>query len=381
MTQRVLLMISSMRGGGSERQTLLLLKHLDRELFTTHVYLTERAGDLLQQLPSDVTVHSFDEAKPTGGFYFPGRVMRQQVAHLRNLIQQESIDAIYDRTFHMTMIAGAATKSSGVRRVSTIVSPPHRALPLVEQRFVWLKKLRLAAAYKQSSQVVAVSEQAASSARSFYGLSTDDVKVILNPVDIVATQKAAQQSSGDLPTHREGRTLVCVGRMTEEKGHADLIDALAMSETQWPADVAPLQVWLIGDGPLRCELQMRCEQKLGKHDVHFLGIHRNPAPAIEAADALILPSHFEGMPNVVLESMAIGTPVIATRAGGTIELERDEPTILWAEPQNPSSLSQAILQFATLADMNVYAEAATRLVHSHHDIRQTTRTIEQLLTG
>ena len=73
-------------------------------------------------------------------------------------------------------------------------------------------------------------------------------------------------------------------------------------------------------------------------------------PYIAAADALVLPSRFEGLPNVVMEAMAIGTPVIATRAGGSMELQRDEPTAIWTNPGDPASLADALVQLATDPD-------------------------------
>ena len=85
MRRSILFMTSSMRGGGSERQTLLLLKHLSRERFFPHLYLTDRAGELLSQVPDDVPVHSFDQEAKQRGIYFPGRVLHQQVSHLRRL--------------------------------------------------------------------------------------------------------------------------------------------------------------------------------------------------------------------------------------------------------------------------------------------------------
>ncbi len=368
-----------MRGGGSEQQTLMLLKHLDRKRFQPHLYLSQRAGDLLRQVPSDVVVHSFDESESSGGFYFPGRILSQQVAHLRGVLTGAQIDVIYDRTFHMSMIAGVAAFREGVPRVSTIVSPPHRALPLVESRFVWLKRRRLAKAYQQSKHVVAVSQQAADSAEEYYGLPGGSVKVIVNPVDRESLCAAA--ASDKQTRQKEGhQILVCVGRMTAEKGHRDLIDALARTESHWPKNVPPIQLRLIGDGPLRSDLQAKASTSITKHEIQFLGLQSNPASEIAAADALILPSHFEGMPNVVLEAMALRTPVIATRAGGTIELQRDKQTVLWAQPRDPSSLADAILQFATdPKQMTSYAEAAFDLVTQHHDVHKATRRIEDLL--
>ena len=195
MPDRVLTMISSMRGGGSEQQTLLLLRHLDRSKFTPHLYVLQRSGELMSKVPDDVTVHSFEDAATPTGLYFPGRQLRQQIRHLQDLLKRESIDVIYDRTFHMSMIAGPAGKTLAVPRVSTIVSPPAHALPHVESRFVGLKRRHLAKAYHQSRSVVAVSQQAALSAMEYYGLSRDRVQVILNPVDVDEVQRASREQA------------------------------------------------------------------------------------------------------------------------------------------------------------------------------------------
>ena len=177
-------------------------------------------------------------------------------------------------------------------------------------------------------------------------------------------------------------TLVCVGRMTREKGHRDLLEALVLSETRWPEGLPPLCLWLIGDGPLRRDLSQFWASQQSRHDVQFWGHQTNAVAAIKQADALVLPSRFEGMPNVVLEAMALGTPVIATRAGGTTELEGDEPTLLWSQPGQPDSLADALIAFASdpkAAQQRV--ESALRLVARHHDVRGAIDRIEQLLSS
>jgi glycosyltransferase involved in cell wall biosynthesis len=283
------------------------------------------------------------------------------------LLQRESIDVVYDRTFHMTLIAGPAAGRCGVPRVSTIVSPPELALPMVESRFIWLKRKRLARYYRRSHRVIAVSQQAAESAERYYRLPGGSVEVIRNPVD---RQQIEQSASQFAPQRDKRLTLACVGRMTDEKGHHDLIAAVAMAQTNWPTELPPLCVWLIGDGPRRGELESQWRAiNRGLHRIEFLGKQTNPAPYIKMADALVLPSHFEGMPNVVLEAMALGTPVIATRVGGTIELQRDQPTIYWSQPQQAESLTRAILEFAKdrqAAQQRV--QAASQMIADYHDV-------------
>lgn len=364
-------MVSSMRGGGSERQVLLLTRHLDRSKFQPHLYLTERAGDFLDQVPNDVPVHSYDQCTTPRGIYFPGRELKRQSAYLRHIVREHAIESIYDRTFHMTLVAAGVS----CRRVSTIVSPPHLALPLVESRFVMLKQRRLSTAYRASDVVVAVSRQAADSAESYYGLPRGSVMVIRNPVDTASLRGTVER----VKPHDETR-IVCVGRMTSEKGHSDLIRALPGVVARWPSERPRLRLRLVGDGPLRGELESQASA-LGLHDcIEFVGSVRVAANEIAAAHALVLPSRFEGMPNVVLESMALGVPVIATRAGGTVELEDDEPTIFWGEPGNVTSIENSILEFANAPETaQRHAESATRLIDERHELGKTVRRIEALL--
>ncbi|MEL6106607.1 MAG: glycosyltransferase [Planctomycetota bacterium] len=365
-------MVSSLRGGGSERQVLLLTQHLNRDQFQPHLYLTERTGEFLESVPSDVTVHSYEECQTPRGIYFPGRELRRQAAFVRHIVQENRIETIYDRTFHMTMVAAKAS----VRRVSTIVSPPHLALPLVETRFVALKRKRLANAYRASNAVVAVSQQAADSAQSYYGLPHGAVTVIRNPVDMQSLRNdALGASKPDDQTH-----VVCIGRMTPEKGHADLIEALPLVLDRWPTERPAPRLRLIGDGPLRGALENQTKSLGLDETIEFVGAMQNAAGEIASAHAVVLPSRFEGMPNVVLEAMALGVPVIATRAGGTIELEAQEPTVFWANPAEPASIADAILDFATSpGTAGKHVEAATRLITTEHELSATIQKIEALL--
>lgn len=372
--KRVLLMVSSMRGGGSERQVLLLAQHLDRARFEPHLYLTEATGAFLKQVPDDVPIHSFDSVADTTRLYVPGRQLRRQTEYVRQVIDTQRIDVVYDRTFHMTLLAGRA--AAGVRRVSTIVSPPHQALPLVEKRFVSLKRRRLAAAYRSADAVVAVSHAAARSAESYYGLAADSVIVIPNPIDAPTIHRQSIDKDPLAPV-----VLVCVGRMTEEKGHADLLQAISIAHTQWPDHRGPLTVRLVGDGPLRSALESASEQLHLGERVTFLGALENAAEEIASADALVLPSRFEGMPNVMLEAMSLGTPVIATTSGGSAELQADQPTAFWAEPANPPALAQAILAFANQPEQaSAHQRAAAEYVRAHHDRSTLLHKIEALLT-
>ncbi len=302
------MMISSLDGGGSEQQTLLLAKHLDRSRFAPELLVLRRGGVLESLVPADVPIHCLAEAAKPTRIYWPGAVHRAQVRALANLLTERQIDVVYDRTFHMSLIAGPACDQVQVPRVSTIVSPPSFAVPLNAGRFVWIKRRRLAEAYRQAARVIAVSHAVASDVRKYYELSRG-IDVVLNPVDLAALQQQALQPVS-LPD-KSRFTIVCVGRMSAEKGQKILIDALAHLKTQ----VRPISlphVMLLGDGPLRSRLERQVTALGLTEYVTFAGHISVAAPYIAHADLLVLPSLFEGFPNVVLEAMALKTPVLAS---------------------------------------------------------------------
>jgi glycosyltransferase involved in cell wall biosynthesis len=134
--------------------------------------------------------------------------------------------------------------------------------------------------------------------------------------------------------------VLAVGRLSKEKGHIDLLDAIALIRAA--RDCAGIRFILVGDGPERAVLQQRSHE-LGLADcVVFTGHQEDMGIYYGLADAFVLPSHSEGSPNVLLEAMAAGLPIVSTDAGGAAELVSDGNTALVVERQAPQALSHAL---------------------------------------
>lgn len=145
----------------------------------------------------------------------------------------------------------------------------------------------------------------------------------------------------------EGRSplrLIGVGRLSPEKGQTGLLDALAMLRDRGCA----VRLTLVGDGPDEAALRAHAQAVGVEALVEFVGRldERATLSAIAAADVLVLPSFMEGLPVVLMEAMALGVPVIATRVAGIPELVRDGATGLVFDPADWAGLADAI---ATLA--------------------------------
>ena len=136
------------------------------------------------------------------------------------------------------------------------------------------------------------------------------------------------------------RVLLSVGRLSFEKGHADLIRAFHALRQCKPS--MPVRLVLVGDGPQRSNLMSLCERFKLSADVTLVGYQDDVKPYFAMADVFVLPSHSEGSPNVLLEAMSMGLPVVATSVGGIPELVTHERDALLVEKRDVSALAAAL---------------------------------------
>lgn len=388
---RVLLMSGSMDVGGSEQQTCLLLKHLDRNQFDPRLYLTYRRGELLSRVPEDVAIEAFDDLPLVTRINWPGRWHYRMVNHLRGVIESNEIDVVYDRTFHMSLIAADAC-GGRVGRVSTIVCPPSQDLPSSEGRFLELKRRKLARAYRKSSQVIAVSDVVAESASEYYGLARSKILTLRSPVDTDGLRAAARSLPAEMRELRPSPAInvICIGRMTQEKGQDTLLAAIRIfselrsraTEFETAAELGaagaisagqreePWAFWFVGDGPLRD----RWEREAGSQEdvlrnskssiqIRFTGRLPSVAALLSHCQLLVCPSRYEGLPNVVLEAMALGVPVIGSRIGGIAEVVEHDRTGRLFAADDPTALASELVNFSqNRARMREMAENATAAI-------------------
>lgn len=147
--------------------------------------------------------------------------------------------------------------------------------------------------------------------------------------------------------------LLVVGRLSHEKGHADFLTALDILRHRTSLQFHAV---LVGDGPEHQRLEA-LRTKLGlEKTVTLAGLQHDVRPYYAAAAVVVMPSHSEGSPNVLLEAMAAGVPVVATRVGGVPEIANHEETALLTESRNPEALADAMARM--LADPALRARLA-----------------------
>jgi glycosyltransferase involved in cell wall biosynthesis len=169
--------------------------------------------------------------------------------------------------------------------------------------------------------------------------------------------------------------VVTIGRLSPEKGHADLVEALALLRQRGCCVTAVL----VGDGPARAALEEKVRAARLSDRVHFPGYVTNTAQILESSDLMVLPSHTEGLPNVALEALLMEVPVVATRVGGTPEIVIDGVTGQLVEPRAPAALAGAIAAFVAHPEpLREMARAGRRRVEAEFDFRVRTRRLEAI---
>lgn len=189
---------------------------------------------------------------------------------------------------------------------------------------------------------VAVSHAVAADHARLCRVPLERISVIHNGVDVREIEATPAASRSALQWSDHEQIILSVGRLTAQKSPEDLLRAFV----ELPAELRDgARLVYVGDGPLRAELQQRATE-LGVADrVSLSGWRGDVISLMKAADVLVLPSRWEGLPNVVLEAMAAGLPVLAADTGGVREMLLGELQEWLFKPGEITSLTQSLQRF------------------------------------
>lgn len=195
--------------------------------------------------------------------------------------------------------------------------------------------------YNRADAIVATSQGVADDLAANYGVARAKIHVLHNPVDLDAIARQSAEPLTDPALAGDHPVIAAAGRLANVKNYPLLIAAVA--------ELAPHMVvhaWILGEGPERARLEAMAAERGVAAQVRFLGFQHNPWRFIAAADVFALTSAYEGFGNVLIEAMACGTPIIATRSPGTIEVIEDGQNGFVVD-HDPQSLASAIRHLLT----------------------------------
>jgi succinoglycan biosynthesis protein ExoA len=172
---------------------------------------------------------------------------------------------------------------------------------------------------------------------------TDKIRIVCNAIDAPRIDQSLRiRSRCELRRRfnlsQEAVVVATAGRLSPEKGASDFLEAIAHVKKHFPL----VRFLIFGDGVLRQSLENRARLLNLADRVVFAGFHADLRGMVPGFDLLVNPSHSEEMPNIVLESLAAGIPVVATAVGGVPDIAGPEGALHLVPPRNPQILGNAI---------------------------------------
>jgi glycosyltransferase involved in cell wall biosynthesis len=201
-----------------------------------------------------------------------------------------------------------------------------------------------------------------------FGVPSNHIDILPNVVDCEKFCPSNEQV-------RKPFSVLTIGRLVSSKKQEYFLESLArVKESSYP----DIQGWIVGDGPLRRNLESRAnELNLNQKNIHFINSVADPVTFYNNADVFLLTSDYEGTPNVVMEAMACGLPIIATRMGDVPELIRDGETGFLVKPGDVAGMTyylRLLIEDPTLR--KTLGTVARSFILEHYNLTQMATNLE-----
>lgn len=340
---RVVLLLENLHFGGTERQALELARGLDRRRFQPEIW-TMAAGDDLEPLARAWNIPLVSLSRwPKPG---PAALTRLYL-HLR---KQRP-----DLLLTLTAVPNIWGRLLGYLSDTHLVVGNVRGLTHHRQHEGWL--------WPFASHILC-------NTNVIKDILNKDCKISFSRITVIPNGVDTDFFRPPIPAPERKPIILCVARLVPDKDHETLIRAFTLVNRDHPE----AQLWLVGDGPRKQDLVKLAMQTLPANRFRFLPGRGDLRPLMEQAALLALSSRQEAFPNVVLEAMAMGLPVVATRVGGLPELVTPGETGWLTPVGNAAALAAAISQL--LADpetRRAFGQAARQRVEQNFSLSAMVR--------
>lgn len=359
--KRLAMVLPSAYGGGSERVFLNLLKEFDRATFEMHLILIDPSGPYLSAIPSDVSVHCLGNRRVA-------RSMPKLIKLIRKLNPDLILSTIVHLNLAVLLIKPFLTK--GIKIFVRESNIPSRSLSFGIKATIFRCMYRIL--YSKANGIICPGEDIKQDLENSFFVDPKIMAIIPNPVDVDSI--ITKMKLGKTCLKKDRINLVAAGSLTRQKGFDLLIKAMVelLNIRQ------DIHLTILGEGQDRVNLEDQIISLEIKDYVTLKGFVENPYPYFYEADLFVLSSRWEGLPNVVLEALACGTPVVAVDCpGSTSEVFEDSSQGSVVSANGVLSLASAIEDQLKKGQK----ETKKSLLPERFEIRTVTRCYEAVLTG
>ncbi|WP_262030987.1 glycosyltransferase [Microvirga sp. Mcv34] len=356
---RILFFLPSLAAGGAERVILTLLKNLSRDRFEVSLAVINQKGAVLaSELPSDIGIYDLDTGR-----------LRFALTRAAKLIWKLKPDIVFSTIDYLNVALGS-TRHFWPKQTAFVARPAilfSAELKTRRRPFVWQMLHRFAVC--RADLVVFQSRAMEEDYRRALGWRGEGAVVIHNPLDVDLIRSRARHVT-DTGFDPDSFNLVAAGRLEDQKGFDVAIEAVGLCRNE------NVVLTILGEGRLRDSLERLIKERNLQDRVRLLGYTPNPYPFFAQADAFLLSSRFEGFPNVVLEALSCGTPVIATPVAGLRSTLSNVPDCHVAVDHSASALAREIDKCAGGGRSRVQPDAV-----SSFDVEHIVGEYESALAG
>jgi glycosyltransferase involved in cell wall biosynthesis len=313
---RILHLTEDMRRGGQENIIALLARGMDRDKYSSQVWCLSAGGEVAEELLRDglgVRVLGL------GGYYNPLNILR-----LALLLRRERFDILHAHGYFASTFGRLAGVLAGVPCMITHV---HSIFHGLNRRNIAIDRLL----NRFTRKIIFIARSAQDSFEREGYRFRDKAAVLYNGVPAAIPQGAGPSG--------EKCVIVNVASLYAHKGQVFLLRAMKEALPRFPQ----AELWIVGDGPLRSTLEEE-SRKLGIGEkIVFLGKRTDVRALLSQARIFVLPSTREGVPLSILEAMAAGLPVVASKVGGIPEVVDEGKTGFLCPPGDPAALTAALV--------------------------------------
>ena len=342
----------SLTGGGTERVAAVLSSKLADIGYETHIIVYRRA-DKEYPISDKLKVHYLEEGWTSGN---PIVRLKKNVSLIKAIVQKVRPDVIINLLGDMSLLqVKLAARGSNATFVASMRNHPRKAYK--GMRLGWLKNELTLALFKQADVCFMQTEEQ----RDFF---SDKVKaksfVLPNPVDDSFLQE-------DYRERQQISRIVTLGRLNQQKNHKLLIEAFAKVFVEH-SDRKELELCIYGEGEEKDNL-IALSRQLGVEDrVHLCGRTTNPVKTLSEHDVFVLSSDYEGMPNALMEAMAVGIPCISTDCPtGPSDMIQDKENGMLVPMRDVDALAEAMEYYIVDAGRAFQiGVAGKRYIYTHY---------------
>ncbi len=360
----IVFFLPNLRPGGAERVMLNLLVTY-HEVYPEEklmLLLGEKSGPLLSEVPVSIPIYSLDAPNATKSILPLIQFLKKQQPKVLFSSLGSALAASVAKRF-------VSSKIVFINRIGNTIGAEKLLIKNSIKRALYITANRFIA--KNSNHIIFQCHYMATDYQKETGVKPKVQSIIYNPVQVEKVEQFSNQKAD------KEYTFIAVGRLNLQKDYPTLLEACAILKERNPT----FSLAIIGDGNLKQDLQKQITSLNLQEHVFLLGFNTNPYPYMKSARYLVSSSLYEGFSNVIIESLCLGTPVIATNCpGGNAEVIHDGKNGWLCKVQNPKDLAivmEKSLNQSVELDTKTIAENARAIFNATSIFKQYEAVLNQ----